>query len=746
MISFLAPIALIGLATLAVPVAIHLLKPRRVRVVPFSSLRWLRASQHRLSRRIQWHQVLLFLLRAAILTLLVLAAARPILLRRGTNVSTHRFVIIDTGRAMNSISRHDSDPMTKARRIAGKILAEAGPDRQTTVLVAAHSPRALGPLSSDPGRYVERVRNLVPEGSENPVSSVLRLIPSLRRNADPADSIEIFFITANLASSWVQTDIAAFMREVDVPVRVQILDVSPRDPQNAWIASAEVRESGDRSLRRLRVQLGAVGNRKQTRTLRLSGISGIPDSTRDVTLIQGHMLWQEFELSPTLDIENQTALLTLEPSDDLSDDDRFWVRLRPRGQHTVLVVEPDSTHIRELRPAFHLQMALDTLSEAMPGRFSLQTLSVQALQEADLAAADLIFLVEPPFLSESILTALRDRVSGGAGLIVFLGPATHVDFYNQNLFNPLQPGEGLMTRPLGNFVNMRESRHLARLSGMQWGHPILNPFVDPSYGDLAVSGFSGYLQLPESTDSGRERILAFLPDGTPAIIESAFGAGRVLLLNTTANDVWSDLPRRRGFVPLLDSMITYLTGPAGIGQFHVGDPLRLALPSGAQEPTVQFLDTQGIPLRMEVQQQGGRRVVQIAAVFQPGIYTLTFHTTRGDAVNEPVVVQSGRSHSALTAMDNAVLQSWWTPASFAAVLPEKASDSLHTSGGRRVLEEGLLWLAILALMTETVMCCLLCPRAKPLMVSDSVVSRRGFFNHLEEPLREDAPEGETTTS
>ena len=53
MFGFLAPAALLGMALLAVPILLHLFKPKKVRRTPFSSLRWLRASQQRLSKRIQ---------------------------------------------------------------------------------------------------------------------------------------------------------------------------------------------------------------------------------------------------------------------------------------------------------------------------------------------------------------------------------------------------------------------------------------------------------------------------------------------------------------------------------------------------------------------------------------------------------------------------------------------------------------------------------------------------------------------
>ena len=66
MITLLAPLALFASALLAIPIILHLFKPRKVRRTPFSSLRWLHLSQQKLARRIKWHQVILFLLRFAV--------------------------------------------------------------------------------------------------------------------------------------------------------------------------------------------------------------------------------------------------------------------------------------------------------------------------------------------------------------------------------------------------------------------------------------------------------------------------------------------------------------------------------------------------------------------------------------------------------------------------------------------------------------------------------------------------------
>ncbi len=44
--TFLAPVGLAALTLLAIPIIIHLFKPRRMQAIPFSSLRWLNQSTH----------------------------------------------------------------------------------------------------------------------------------------------------------------------------------------------------------------------------------------------------------------------------------------------------------------------------------------------------------------------------------------------------------------------------------------------------------------------------------------------------------------------------------------------------------------------------------------------------------------------------------------------------------------------------------------------------------------------------
>ena len=64
--SFLAPLMLLGLGALIVPIVIHLIGRARARIVPFAALEFLLATKRRTARRLQLRERLLLLVRALV--------------------------------------------------------------------------------------------------------------------------------------------------------------------------------------------------------------------------------------------------------------------------------------------------------------------------------------------------------------------------------------------------------------------------------------------------------------------------------------------------------------------------------------------------------------------------------------------------------------------------------------------------------------------------------------------------------
>jgi hypothetical protein len=75
---FLQPWALLGLAGAAAPALLHLLQRRQPPTMPFPAVRYLVEAERRDSRRLRLRNLLLLLLRTALIAALALAASRPV--------------------------------------------------------------------------------------------------------------------------------------------------------------------------------------------------------------------------------------------------------------------------------------------------------------------------------------------------------------------------------------------------------------------------------------------------------------------------------------------------------------------------------------------------------------------------------------------------------------------------------------------------------------------------------------------
>ena len=82
--TFLNPLALIGLLAAAIPIMLHLLNLRKLRTIEFSTLDFLKELQKTRIRRLKLRQLLLLILRTLLVLLVVLAFSRPTL--KGTHI------------------------------------------------------------------------------------------------------------------------------------------------------------------------------------------------------------------------------------------------------------------------------------------------------------------------------------------------------------------------------------------------------------------------------------------------------------------------------------------------------------------------------------------------------------------------------------------------------------------------------------------------------------------------------------
>lgn len=135
--NFLNPFVLFGLAAATIPLLLHLLSLKRLRTIPFSSLRFLQQIEHSKVRRLRMQQWLLLLVRTLLIVFIVMAFARPTLQTTlpvvGVEQRSSIVILIDNSFSMG-ISDQGGQRFEQGRSIARSIITSLQEGDEVAVL------------------------------------------------------------------------------------------------------------------------------------------------------------------------------------------------------------------------------------------------------------------------------------------------------------------------------------------------------------------------------------------------------------------------------------------------------------------------------------------------------------------------------------------------------------------------------------------------------------------------------------
>jgi hypothetical protein len=235
-VSFLHPLALLGLAAAAIPALLHLLQRRTPPELEFPPLRYLSEAERQSARRLKLRHLLLLLLRTALIVAVVLAAARPLVpvAGGGAHEPTALVVILDNSPSSGAVV--DGRPVLDRLRVAARAsIARTSAADRVWLLLADGVLRAGG-----------REALLASADSATPDWRRLDLAQAVGRaarlvHAEPLPGREV-----HVLSDLQRTALAA--GHADVPRGVRVLA----------LASARGRPAANRGIGRARVAEGAV--------------------------------------------------------------------------------------------------------------------------------------------------------------------------------------------------------------------------------------------------------------------------------------------------------------------------------------------------------------------------------------------------------------------------------------------------------------------------------------------------------
>ncbi len=565
---FLSPFFLLGMAAVAAPVLVHLVRRTRARKIEFPALTFVRQVPQRTIRRRTLRNLLLLILRCLAVLLIAIAFTRPFFTRRSSareaSGAGATVILVDA-----SLSMRREQMFPAALQRAAAIIDEARSDERVALMSFGNRYEVINRFTTDKARARSALSSLAAGWQGTDYEQALRGAEALFGELKAAGPKRIVLISDFQASGWNQAN-SSFKLGADI--QLQTFDVGGNNPA-ANVAVTRVDAHGlvfgQKYLENLSVQ---VSNFSDTPRDRLAVDFQINDQTvekREVSLNARETKVVEFTGFNLTEGANRCVVELM--AGDFAADNKFYFTIRRELPSKALIVESAA---RGRSDSFYLQSALN-LNDALPFSFTVKTAG--AVDPSGVAENALVILNDAGTLPAALADSLRKFVAGGGQLIVSTGPHTDAGNFNDS-FRDLAPAT------LGELVQTKNGEALA-ITDIKFDHPIFEVFRDS--GRLASARISGYVRAEAKPNAN---VLARFEDGSPALIEANAGKGRMLLFTSSLGPSWNDLALTPMYLPFVHQMVRYAGSREEGAWYGMGQTFRVAKDPGGSAPAVDAPD------------------------------------------------------------------------------------------------------------------------------------------------------------
>jgi hypothetical protein len=749
--TFLAPYMLWGAAAASIPIALHFFFRSRYRTVPWAAMKFLLTSIEQTSRRLRFQELLLLIVRCALLVLLALALARPLSTvggGQGRGDAVDAVFVFDTSFSMGA-SDGAVTRLERAKATALSIIDHLPPHSTVQVIACADRAALLGPRAP---ANLDQAREIIQDLRLTHLTTdlypgVMEAAGVLERGQ--ATNKELYVLSDMQKTGWEQQGgaLVRTLQEVRDKATVYLVRCGQTTPRNVAVVGITpqsgvprpgervgfavlIRNTGAEPVRDLEVALVVDGDPKNRETQAIGTIG--PGETRAVTL------------TAKLDKAGLRVLTATIKHDDLDADNRFDQVVLVRDQVNVLVVDGALNEREpEKSASFYLMHALLPVKDADRAKYHLQPrlVSPRLASPALLAKQDLCILVNVPLQADvkrrgetlpvDFLDELEQFVRKGHGLLIFAGDHVVPDAYNRVLGDK----HGLLPAKIGGLLDLPAKKPI-KLNRDSADLPAFWKFKEDDYykalGDIEVWRALDLEEpvkkqraemkdggAPPTTESKDEAnpvaVVLRYSNGKPAALTRKVDAGEVFMVTTSADPgwqvdspdpTWTTLPAHPLFIPFVDVVVSHLLhGQTQNHNLTAGETLRW-YPTAKEVQVFTLLHPDGRNERLgfpELMQ--GRSVVSVNNLPVAGIYRMT-----SSSAQQPLATKQAGSGTEETATPLAVVPDLRESEDLESLSDEQLDERLgfqpiHLTAGQqggsigveRINREWTLWILALVL-------------------------------------------------
>ncbi|GMV94545.1 MAG: hypothetical protein AMXMBFR82_43230 [Candidatus Hydrogenedentota bacterium] len=553
--TFLQAIFLLGTLAVAGPIAAHLLARPRFRKVPFTMLRFLRTGEIETQSRRRIRNLLVLLIRCAIVILIAVFFAGPERILAQRNIQSLPTVILGVD---DSLSMAYGDVFPRALDAAEAIVESADPNARFHIIGLASGASSRDLDAAGARQFLSELR---PTPLKMKIAPLLSALDSASRSSTGA-------VSAGLVSDFT-AEARVALDGVDEPIPVSSFRYERVDagasPSNLALLDARVLPDAERTLA-LAVTIANYGDTTEEAILSGTLDDNPPVETPVRVEAKGRMSVQLQLPIAASDLAFSRIELRIASDDGLPEDNRYFLGLghgRQRAKRVLILA-------KDAEESFLLKTALETLSQLNPmDPMTVQVISHHRFEENLLADAEILIMASALNRKTQWVEELADWVNAGGRLIGFVDPELESGLgYYESLAEagifPATPVE-LRREPLRLATNLRESISTDSLSPEANAiHALQNYRLE----DLPVLG-AYTLVLADGVE-----VLWSFGEGDPFLCYKTAGRGSALLVNTSADDDFSPLMKSPGAV----AFVNFLVGGGAqleVFAFEVGEAIVL---------------------------------------------------------------------------------------------------------------------------------------------------------------------------
>ncbi len=523
---FFAPWFLAGLAGVALPLYLHLLKklkttPREVPSLMFFESRTVSSTHH---RRLRYF--LLLSLRLLFLVLLILAFANPFINRNSAVLASNRLVLLVVD---NSFSMRAGNRLADAKDAAIRVLAGKGAARAQVAAFGSELRLMTQPIE-DQSALRAALQSIQPGDGHGNFGELARAVRAMVESVHTPIELHLF-------SDMQRGELAAAFSDMALPDNVQLVTHAvATKPQPNWTVES-VDAPGQvwgKDAKPVRVQavIAGYGTPAAQRTVSLV-VNGKTTATKTVSVPANGRATVDF---PALEVPYgfSRCEVKIDSADALAADDLRRFAVERSDPRKALLIH----NYGDNRSPLYVGAAL---AAAAQSAFALESINVN--EAADRKPSNYAFIVlsdlsSMPSLLENSLTGY---VRSGGSLLIAAGTSAG----------------GRSQIPIFG-AHIKETRDYSRVPDRYMAVGA----SDSSYPAVAKAGGWPGVKFfyALDVDPGDARVIVRLGDQTPLLLEKRIGEGRVVLLTSGLDNLTNDFPLNPAFVPFIEQTARYLAG------------------------------------------------------------------------------------------------------------------------------------------------------------------------------------------